>query len=272
MKLWLALPLLGCASLSTLLLSTPLWAQNLDDPLGSLEAVLPTLIEPAPQTYTESTAIRALLEPLQSAILASEMDGKIARLHKRDGENFQKGDRLVTFDCDSHEIERRRLKSKLNSTELIYENALQLQSLNSIGELDVSLAEAETFIAKAELAGANLRVQRCAINAPFNGRVIEVARKQHEWINIGEPLMEIFNDQDYLLKMLIPSSWLVWLKPGTLFRVSIDETGKTYDAKITKIGARIDPVSRTVTVRGKITQSDKDFIHSMSGNAIFEPR
>ena len=266
MKSWL-----GVITVGLLCCSVSASAQNLDDPLGSLEATSGEINRPAQQEYAASTAIRALLEPLQSAILSSEMDGKISRLHKRDGESFKKGDRLVTFSCSSHEIEQRRLKSKLNSTKLIYENALQLQSLNSIGELDVSLAEAETFIAKAELSGANLSVRRCAINAPFNGRVIEVARKQHEWINIGEPLMEVFNDQDFLLKMLIPSSWLVWLKPGTPFRVSIDETGKTYDAKITKIGARIDPVSRTVTVRGKVTESDKNFIHSMSGNAHFEP-
>ncbi len=266
MKSWFRL-----AAFGLLFSSTIVNAQNLDDPLGSLEATLTEISQPTQQAYTDSTAVRALLEPLQSAILASEMDGKISRLHKRDGETFKKGDRLVTFDCSSHEIEQRRLKSKLNSTQLIYENALQLQSLNSIGELDVSLAEAETFIAKAELSGANLSVRRCAINAPFSGRVIEVARKQHEWINIGEPLMEVFNDQDFLLKMLIPSSWLVWLKPGTPFRVSIDETGKTYNARITKIGARIDPVSRTVTVRGKVSQPDKDFIHSMSGNAVFEP-
>ena len=253
-------------------LSISVQAQDLDDPLGSLEATVVEISQTDSTEYTEPTAIRALLEPVQSAILASEMDGKISRLHKRDGENFKKGDRLVTFACASHEIEQRRLKSKLNSTKLIYENALQLQSLNSIGELDVSLAEAETFIAKAELSGANLNVRRCAINAPFDGRVIEVARKQHEWINVGEPLMEVFNDQNYLLKMLIPSSWLVWLKPGTPFRVSIDETGKTYDAKISKIGARIDPVSRTVTVRGKVLQPDENFIHSMSGNAIFEAR
>lgn len=245
------------------------WAQNLDDilddPLGDLET-------PAEfSTTTIDNTVRTLLEPVQSAIISSEMTGKITRIHKKDGQTFKKGDRLVTFECRSNEIEHTRLKAKLNSAKLIYENALQLESLNSIGELDVGLAEADTRIAEAEIAVAAYNVSRCAINAPFSGRVIELARKPHEWIDIGEPLMEIFNDKNYTLKMLIPSNWLVWLKVGTPFTVSIDETGKTYDAKITTIGAKIDPVSRSVTVRGKITNKDKNFIHSMSGNAVFTP-
>ena len=199
------------------------------------------------------------------------MTGKIARMHKRDGERFRKGERLVTFDCSNARVEKKRLEAKLNSATFIYENALQLQRLNSIGELDVKLAEAETFVAKAELEAINLQIQRCVLNAPFNGRVIELERRQYEWTNIGEPLMEVFDDRQFVIRMLIPSSWLLWLQPGTQFEVFIDETGKNHQAKITEIGARIDPVSRTVTVRGVPLKHNKSFIHGMSGSAHFQP-
>ena len=69
----------------------------------------------------------------------------------------------------------------------------------------------------------------------------------------------------------MPSRWLVWLKPGAAFQVRIDETGKTYPAKVQWLAARVDPVSQSIKVNAGIDGHFDDLIAGMSGQVLMEP-
>ncbi|NOQ35479.1 MAG: HlyD family efflux transporter periplasmic adaptor subunit, partial [Methylococcaceae bacterium] len=85
----------------------------------------------------------------------------------------------------------------------------------------------------------------------------------------GEPILDIINDSKLTLTLLVPSHWLVWLKEGQSFKVFLDELQKEYPAKITRIGARIDPVSQLIKVKGVIVGNFKELLAGMSGETIF---
>jgi hypothetical protein len=73
------------------------------------------------------------------------------------------------------------------------------------------------------------------------------------------------------LEFIVPSRWLAWLKPGYAFQVRIDETGKTYPAKVQRIGARVDPVSQSVKLSAAISGSFPELIAGMSGKVELQP-
>jgi multidrug efflux pump subunit AcrA (membrane-fusion protein) len=64
---------------------------------------------------------------------------------------------------------------------------------------------------------------------------------------------------------------LSWLKVGTVFKVQIEETEKTYQAKVTRLGGRVDPVSQTIRVIGEITDNAPELMAGMSGQASLTP-
>ncbi|OAN50677.1 hypothetical protein A6A04_17785 [Paramagnetospirillum marisnigri] len=70
---------------------------------------------------------------------------------------------------------------------------------------------------------------------------------------------------------MVPSKWLVWLKPGHAFQVAIDETGKIYPVKMVRIGARIDPISQSVKVTGAIGGHFPELFAGMSGKVLLSP-
>lgn len=47
----------------------------------------------------------------------------------------------------------------------------------------------------------------------------------------------------------------------------IEETDKTYAAKITRLGGRVDPVSQTIKVFGEISGAAPELMAGMSGRA-----
>ena len=63
------------------------------------------------------------------------------------------------------------------------------------------------------------------------------------------------------------SAWLSWLKPGYVFQITVGETEKTYSAKITRLGGRVDPVSQSIKVIGEITGDAPELMAGMSGRA-----
>jgi hypothetical protein len=53
--------------------------------------------------------------------------------------------------------------------------------------------------------------------------------------------------------------------------VHIDETRRTYSARLTRIGARVDPVSQSVKVAATITGKPPELIAGMSGKVLLNP-
>jgi hypothetical protein len=57
-------------------------------------------------------------------------------------------------------------------------------------------------------------------------------------------------------------------KIGGVFRVAIDETGKTYPARFVRKGARVDPVSQSIKVTGTVDGQFPELITGMSGRLL----
>ena len=56
-----------------------------------------------------------------------------------------------------------------------------------------------------------------------------------------------------------------------LDEIKLDETGKSYPAKITRVNGKIDPVSQTIKVAAVIDGEFKDIAPGMSGVLVISP-
>ncbi|HRQ61799.1 MAG TPA: HlyD family efflux transporter periplasmic adaptor subunit [Alphaproteobacteria bacterium] len=91
-----------------------------------------------------------------------------------------------------------------------------------------------------------------------------------EFAEAAQPLMRIAANERLQAQILIPSLWLQWLKTGTELTLRITETGKTYPAKIIRIGGDIDPVSQSIPITAELTADNPELLPGMSGSAIFK--
>ena len=114
-------------------------------------------------------------------------------------------------------------------------------------------------------------MSKCTVSAPFAGRVAEQKVREQQYVQPGQPLLEILDDSSLELEFIVPSRWLVWLKPGQAFHVAIDETGRTYPAKVQRIGARVDPVSQSVKLSAVVDGRFPELMAGMSGKVLMTP-
>ena len=214
--------------------------------------------------------IRGLVKPVTSATISSELSARIIKLPYHMGDAFTKGKTLVQFDCSLHNAELAAAKAELDAEQKKYENNLQLLALNAISKIEVDISATNVKKADAEKQIANVRVRRCLIRAPYDGRVIETLVNEHESVNPDQPLISILSDKKLEVELIVPSGWLTWLKKDIKFQFLIDETGRSHKSKIAQLGASVDPVSQTIRIKGIFESNSGEVLSGMSGTATFK--
>jgi membrane fusion protein (multidrug efflux system) len=248
---------LGAAMMAALILAGPGFAAG------------PDPARPAAETAARDIRVQVVAET--SATIGAPMAGRLSQFPLKDGERFAQGQVLARFFCAEKEGSLGHARALLEGKRQVFSSKQKLHNLGSSSEVEFSVAQAEVQEAAADLQTAQAMVDSCVVAAPFAGRVSGVFTHNFQFVGTGAPLLEILNDKDLDLELIVPSLWLTWLKPGVPFDVAIDETGKTYSAKITRLSGRVDAVSRSIKIYGKIDNPADTLLPGMSGRALLSP-
>ena len=114
-----------------------------------------------------------------------------------------------------------------------------------------------------------VRTDQCVIKAPFDGQVVESLINEHEMPQSNAPLLRIVKTGRLELGLIVPSNWLVWLKRDTRFRFHVEETSTSHEARVLRLGAVVDPVSRTANIEALLINPSDNVRPGMSGTATF---
>jgi len=220
---------------------------------------------------TETTArqARGVLRAVDQATLSSDLAGRIAEMPFREGESFKKGDLLVRFDCAIYQAQLEAAQAAARAAQAELNQNRQLAEMRSIGKHAVELSAAHLAQSRSESRVYQVQVNRCRIEAPFDGRVVARHVQVYESVGQGVQLLDIVDNRHLEINLLVPSRWLSRLKPGQPFTFTPDETGTPFDAEVARIGARIDEGSQTLSLIGSISDQSAGLISGMSGTAQF---
>ena len=202
--------------------------------------------------------------------LSSEISARIEKLPFREGDSFKEGDLLVGFDCALLQSQFRKAEAEAEAARNALNVNRKLAEMDSISTLELQQSEAKVKEKEAEETAMRVSVSKCDLKAPFGGRVAKLSVDPHQNVIPGKPLMDIMETGALEVRTIVPSRWLAWLKPGGRFSVQIEEMGgRSYPARVIRVGARIDPLSRTVTLAGEVMGKHPELLPGMSGWASF---
>lgn len=243
--------------ISVLLVPVSLWGQEL---AVSEEGVM----------GENEQSVYGYLRSRNMAKISAEFPAKIEALPFQDGENFQQGDVLVRFDCSVLKTEKEKFQAIQRGAQKRYQSEKRLTKLQSGGQLELELAAAKMAEAKADLNGVLVRLEKCELKAPYDGSVIKRHANEHEFLQTGTPIVEIIESRHLEVEFIVPSAWLMKLGDGSGFTFKVGETAREYRGEIIRQGAMVDPVSRTVTMIGRLTSQPSELIAGMSGYVIID--
>ncbi len=95
--------------------------------------------------------------------------------------------------------------------------------------------------------------------------------KPFQTTTVGQPLLEVISAGVPKLRVSANSRMFTKIRVGTPLKVTIDETGMTYNAHVSLINARIDPVNQAFEMEARISGAAPGLLPGMSGTAVLAP-
>ena len=210
--------------------------------------------------------IKAQLTPANYTTLVAETSGRVSLIGFKEGEPFGQGAVLVEFDCELQKAQLERVTAEMAIARRNSDANVRLLARGAVSQLEADNAKSELDRAQALARELEVLVSKCTVLAPYDGKVGERFVRAEQFVQAGEPLMDILDDSAMELEFIVPSTWIAWLNQGYAFEIEMEETQKTYPAVVSRISARIDPISRTVKVVGVIDGQFVELKPGMSGS------
>ena len=220
----------------------------------------------ASEAVSRQNIVRAEIRPVNLTVLSAPYDGAIAAILARDGDSVDK-DQAVA-----------RLDTRAEEQALAAAEALAAETFDRLGTLsEGSSREREALAAEyvrqsAQVKAQQARLAQGVIAAPFAGTITEVHAKAGEHVKQGAPIVEIAEDGSLEIVCAVPSHWVRWLKPGHIVWVYVDETAKSYEAVLVRLGGKVDSASKTIRAYARFSSPQAELLPGMSGSASIRPQ
>ncbi len=222
-----------------------------------------------PAAAADPIVARGVVKASAEATITTDLSARIVEMPFREGESFAKGDTLVDFDCARLKSEIAALLATSRAEELVYSNNRRLLSRGAIGANEVKVSQARFEKARAEAQALTTRSLACTVKAPYGGTIVQRLAQTHETPGANQPVLRIVSAGQPEIEVIVPSSWLHWLKPEASFQFRVDGSGVTAAATVMRIGATVDPVSQTAKIYGTLEATKQLILPGMSGAAMF---
>lgn len=198
-------------------------------------------------------------------VITSKLSGWIEKLYVNFvGQKVTKGEKLIDLYSPELVAAQQELITALKYQEVASNNNsndLVQNAINKLELLDISQTEID------EIVKSKKAQKYIPLYAPYSGTVMTREVIEGQKITPNKQLMTIVDLNNLWLKADLYESELAKIKIGTKVEVTFNYyPGEIFKGKITFIYPIVDPVSRTVSVRMDIQNSNGELKPSMYGN------
>jgi RND family efflux transporter MFP subunit len=132
-----------------------------------------------------------------------------------------------------------------------------------------ALAEAEAALnqAQANAASANARLQDTVVVAPFDGTVGDIPVRIGDFVNSGNILTSITQDQVLELRLSVPVERRPGLQPGLRVELVNGQGTTLRQGQISFISPQVEPGAQTVLAKAAFPNSDRQLLDGQSVRA-----
>lgn len=216
------------------------------------------------------------VRPIMRSRVSSEIEGLVIDYPVEEGQYVKKGDVLSRFNTRPISIQLEEARASRKEAEARYElankNYARFKDLHDRGVASLQQmqdAESEKNALKARIDQLQSRIegyqydlQRSALKAPFNGFISKEFTEVGQWINEGDPVVEIINIDQVDIVVDVPERYSGYIVTGTKPVIFIDALpGREFSGVVKSIIPQSDERARTFPVKVRVN-NDKNILKS----------
>ncbi|MDF2375085.1 MAG: efflux RND transporter periplasmic adaptor subunit [Verrucomicrobiales bacterium] len=250
-----------CFSLSILglLLFTSCTEEGTSSPVRGPASAVPVRIAPVEkrELFDETIAI-GTLRSQESVDVSSSVTERVESLHFDDGQEVKKGQLLAQLANEEEAAAIQIADAELAEERREVARLEVLAERDAVAEVTLDERRTRSEIAIARLARMQAMLDDRRIVAPFDGVVGLRRISPGAMAEPGTIITTIDQIDPMKLDFQVPEVFLTKLETGTKLQArSAAFEGETFDATVSMVDSRVDPVTRSIAVRALIPNPEK---------------
>ena len=249
------------------------------------------VVEAHPTTPTVGGNAEIAYATHDTAEVRPRVAGRIARVHRDEGEVVKKGDILLEVDSAEVGTDKALYLAALPSSELArkeYERHLKLQASGAASEKEVLRAEVDVNRAEADLLNARQKLKNLGLTdadlaeiarsrdtssllhiiAPQDGTLVERHAVQGEAVEANTQLYIDTNLNHVWCWIDVYESDISRVRTGQVVRFTISGTKEpVFSGVVELVGFSVDPITRTIRVRSELVNTEGRLLANQYGHA-----
>lgn len=200
-----------------------------------------------------TTAIGTVLAT-RSVTLRNELPGTVRSVRLAPGRIVEAGTVLVALDVSVEQAELAALQAQAELAETTLARMQRMFERRAASAIELDNARAERDVALAQIARSRAIIERKTIRAPFRARVGIADVHPGQFLDAGTPLTTLQGVEDAAhVDFDVAQSVAAGLGAGHEVTVLADEGDHAaITARIVAVDARVDPTTRSATVRARM--------------------
>lgn len=193
----------------------------------------------------------------ESTEIRPEISGRITQLNIREGSIVSKGSLLVKiYDADL-QAQLKKLQVQLQIAEKTEDRQRELLKIGGIAQQDYDLSVLQVSNIKADIELVKVSISKTEIRAPYDGRIGLKNVSPGAYISPATLLTTITQINQKKVEFSVPEKYSAQIHNGLPVQLSLDESGKKYQASVLAKESTIDQNTRNLRIRALIKGNDE---------------
>ncbi len=205
--------------------------------------------------------------PDRSTGIQAKASGQMTSVLVARGDLVAAGQELGRIDSRTIEAQLAQAQAQLVQATEDYDRAVTLQGRGIATENQVTQTRAAKVAAEAAVTAAQEQLDNTIIRAPFAGRLNEMTLDVGEFVNDGDVVAEVLDNDPLTVVVQVPQQALSRLEKGQEAQVSFI-TGETRTGTVGFIGSNADSQTRTFRVEVTVDNPDSQMPAGLSARIV----
>ncbi len=209
------------------------------------------------ETFSDRLEAIGTVFAKESVDVTAKVQGIIRSIYFEDGQTIQSGGEIAAIDAGEQVAQLNVELANLEQQRKELERTMGLAKDNHISQARVDEMVAAVKKAEANVAAARVRAGDRLITAPFDGIVGTRRISVGALVSPGTVVTTLDAISTVNLDFSVPETFLSSLRPGLDIEAEASAYGnETFTGTVVAVDSRIDPATRSVTVRAEIDNED----------------
>ncbi len=214
----------------------------------------------SPKTLSQDIEVPGSLAPYEETEIHPEVAGRVTAIYFKEGANIGQGGALIKLYDGDLQAQLQKYQTQLKVSEQTAKRYEALLKINGVSQQEYDLYNLSTNNILADMNIMRTSIAKTSIRAPFTGKLGLRMISVGAYVTPATVITTLRKVSQLKLEFTVPEKYSAEMKSGGSLNFTIENSDKSYTAKISATENNITEDTRSLRVRAVVEKPDPSLI------------